>query len=293
MKSDDTIELQRQIAIILRKSGVSIPRIAANLRWKNRIKQSALDDKKIEIFLNVLDMLGNKHSIPPTALAKHFFSLIEITLRENIEPHKLEEVIKSKINELEEINEQIETSKKMLEETKINVEEKQNRLKIKQKDLDQFHQFSQLFAVYEIPEFSTKYGDIVHLLIDIKNMGNDPNIIISKYEESESLAKNIEKSKKEIRELEPILRGYRRKLDAYEARWRDYGDAFEIFMRLTKDGLTPEDIFSVTHILKNDFSPNKIKKLKEDIRVYGSIPAAKSKLIREYEAGDEFPFDNA
>ena len=124
-------------------------------------------------------------------------------------------------------------------------------------------------------------------------MGYDPNIMMSKYEESESLAKNIEKSKKEIQELEPILRGYRRKLDAYEVRWRDYGDAFEIFMRLTKDGLTPEDIFSVTHILKNDFSPSKIKKLKEDIRVYGSIPAAKSKLIREYEASDEFTFDSS
>lgn len=46
MKSDDTIELQRQIAIISKKSGVSIPQIAANLGWKNRIKQSALDDKK-------------------------------------------------------------------------------------------------------------------------------------------------------------------------------------------------------------------------------------------------------
>lgn len=80
-----------------------------------------------------MDMLGNKHSIPPSALAKHFFSIIEITLRENIEPHKLEEVIKSKTNELQEINEQIETSKKLLEETKTKVEEEQKSLKIKQK----------------------------------------------------------------------------------------------------------------------------------------------------------------
>lgn len=51
MKSDDTIELQRQIAIISKKSGVSIAQIAANMRWKNRIKQIALDDRKIENFL--------------------------------------------------------------------------------------------------------------------------------------------------------------------------------------------------------------------------------------------------
>ena len=35
IKSDDTIELQRQIAIISKKNNVSISQIAANLRWKN------------------------------------------------------------------------------------------------------------------------------------------------------------------------------------------------------------------------------------------------------------------
>ena len=110
IKSDDTLELQRQIAIISKKNNVSISQIAANLRWKNTIKQMALDDKKMETFLNTMDMLGNKHSIPPTALANLLFSVIEIMLRENIEPHKLDEVIKSKVSELKEINNKIQTS---------------------------------------------------------------------------------------------------------------------------------------------------------------------------------------
>ena len=52
MKSDDTIDLQRQIAIISKKDGVNIKHIAANLRWKNLIKQSSLDDKKVEKLLD-------------------------------------------------------------------------------------------------------------------------------------------------------------------------------------------------------------------------------------------------
>ncbi|MDW0342430.1 MAG: LuxR C-terminal-related transcriptional regulator, partial [Nitrososphaeraceae archaeon] len=44
MKSDDTIDLQRQIAIVSKKDGVNIKHIATNLRWKNLIKQSSLDD---------------------------------------------------------------------------------------------------------------------------------------------------------------------------------------------------------------------------------------------------------
>jgi hypothetical protein len=46
MKSDDTVDLQRQIAIISKKKGVDIKQIAVNLRFKNQIKKSSLDDKK-------------------------------------------------------------------------------------------------------------------------------------------------------------------------------------------------------------------------------------------------------
>ncbi|HKQ21826.1 MAG TPA: hypothetical protein VJS91_07290 [Nitrososphaeraceae archaeon] len=289
MKSDDTIELQRQIAIISKKSGVSIAQIAFNLRCKNQIiKQSALDDKKMEKFIDAMDVWCNKYSIPPTALAEHLFSIIEITLRENIEPHKLEEVIKSEISELREIKDEIETSKKLLEETETNVEEEQKRLKIKQKDLDQFHQFSQLFELYEIPEFSTKYGDIVHLLIDIKNMGYDPKAIISKYNGLVSLIAANQKLKIKLQEEEKILQNYKSKSDEERIRWKDYDDAFEIFTRLVKAGLKVQDIFTVAQILINDYTPDIISRLIEDIHTYGSIAAAKSKLKRESEEEDDF-----
>ena len=56
MKSDDTIELQRQIAIIAKKNAIDIKQIAANLRWKNEIKLAGLDDRKIEKFLDAMDI---------------------------------------------------------------------------------------------------------------------------------------------------------------------------------------------------------------------------------------------
>lgn len=40
IKSDDTVELQRQIAIVSKKNGVDIKQIAANLRYKHIIKQA-------------------------------------------------------------------------------------------------------------------------------------------------------------------------------------------------------------------------------------------------------------
>ena len=88
MKSDDTIDLQRQIAIVSKKNGLNIKHIAANLRWKNLIKQSSLDDRKVEKLLDAMDALFNKYSIPPSAAANQFYSIIETMLRENKEPYK-------------------------------------------------------------------------------------------------------------------------------------------------------------------------------------------------------------
>ena len=293
MKSDDTIDLQRQIAIIAKKNGVNIKHIAANLRWKNLIKQSSLDDRKVEKLLDAMDALFNKYSIPPSAAANQFYSIIETILRENKEPHKLEEEIKSKIIELREIDSQIETSNKLLEETKARVEEEQKRLKIKQKDLDQFQQISQLLELYEYPEFSSEYDAVTRAMIDIKKLGYDPKIIVSKYEEFESLAKANQELEAKLRESERILRHYRRKSDEEEARWKDRGNAFEIFTRLIKDGLKVEDIFMVVNVLKNDFPQSGINQLIDDIRTYGNITAAKWKSKREYEAESEFPLESS
>ena len=58
-------------------------------------------------------------------------------------------------------------------------------------------------------------------------------------------------------------------------------------MSLVKDGLKPEDIFNVVHIIKKDFPQNSITQLVEDIRTYGSISATTWRLERQYEAETE------
>lgn len=293
MKSDDTIDLQRQIAIVAKKNGVNIMQIAANLRWKNLIKQRSLDDRKAEKLLDVMDALFNKYSIPPPAAANLFFSIIETMLRENKEPHKLEEEIKSKISELREIDNLIETNNKLLEESKATVDEEQKIQKIKQKDLDQFSQISLLLELYEYPELSSEYAAVARAMIDIKKLGYDPKIIVSKYEEFESLVKANQKLKEKYLEAEGMLRHYKHKLHEEKARWKDRDKAFEIFTRLIKDGLKAEDIFMAVNVLKNDFPQSGIKQLIEDIRTYGNIAAAKWKSEREYEAESEFPLDSS
>jgi transcriptional regulator with XRE-family HTH domain len=284
VNSDDTIDLQRQIAIVAKKNGVNIMQIGANLRWKNEIKQTSLDDRKIEKFLDALDILFNKYSIPPSTAANQLFSTIELMLRNNIEPHRLEEEIKSKIIESKRLNDQIENRDKALAETKSRVEKEQAQLRIKEKNLEQFGSVSRVLELYKCPEISTEYGMVARAMIDFKRLGYDPKAIVAKYEASESLTKMNEKLEAKLQQSESILESYRSKEAELEAKWKDYGNAFEKFNGLVKDGLSSEDIFMAVHVIKNDFPKRDIHQLIEDIRTYGSVAAARWKLQRGYEA---------
>jgi transposase len=277
---------------MVKKNRVNIKQIAVNFRFKNLVKQSSFDDRKMEKFLDAMEILINKYSIPSSDAASLLFSIIETMLRENIEPRKLKEEIKSQIAELREIGNQIETSKKILEETKATAEEQRKKLKEKQKDLDQFHEISMLLEVYKYPEISTEYGALVRAMIEFKKLGYDPKVIVSKYEEFESLTKANEELEAKLKDSEQLLQHYRRKSAEKEAKWKDRGIAFEIFARLIKNGLKEEDIFMAVNVLKNDFPQSEIKPLLDDIRTYGNIAAAKSKLKREYEEENEALFED-
>jgi hypothetical protein len=283
IKSDDTVDLQRQIAIVAKKNGVDIKQIAANLRWKNKIKQWSLDDKKIEKFLDVMNMLFNKYTIPPATAANRLCSIIEIMQRDNIEPDKLEEEIKSKNVELETINAQIEARLKHLEKTKTKVENKQTELRIEYKDLDQFHQLSQLLELYDYPEISTEYGMVTRAIINFKRLGYDPKAIVTLFGKSENLIETIEKLEIKLQEMEDVLESYRRRKSEEESRWKEHDNAFEKFKGLIKDGLKVEDIFTVVHVLKNDFPNMDVPQIIKEIKTLGSIEAVRLKRQRILE----------
>jgi hypothetical protein len=276
IKSDDTIDLQRQIAIVAKKNGVDIPQIAANLRFKNKVKQSSLDDRKIEKLFDGLEMLFNKFNISPSVADKMLFSIIELMLRDNIDPLRLEEVIKTKSVEME-------MKLKDLEETKSRVKQKQDQLRIKDKDLDHFSTIRTFLELDAYPEFSEDYGVIARAIINFKELGYNPKVIVTAFGKSEGLMKKTQRLKARLKELEKLLESYRKKQNEEEARWKDYYPGVEKLNRLIKAGLDSESIFRAVNVLENDLENNDIDQLIEDIRTYGSISAARRRLGRLYE----------
>jgi len=96
LKHDKTLHLQRQIALLANRNTTTIKQIAANLRWKNAIKLRGLDDKSVEKILDLMETIINKNNIPPTTAANLLYSSIDILMKSQLDPNRLDEVIKVK-----------------------------------------------------------------------------------------------------------------------------------------------------------------------------------------------------
>ena len=107
LRIDKTLELQRQIAILVNKNRTTLKQIAANLRWKNLIKLKGLDENKVEKILDLMETILNKNNIPPDIAADLLYSSIHHIMKNELRPDKLEEEISTKKKELESLDEEI------------------------------------------------------------------------------------------------------------------------------------------------------------------------------------------
>jgi hypothetical protein len=118
---------------------------------------------------------------------------------------------------------------------------------------------------------------------EFKKLGWDIKKILGKYKEGESLQSAIERLEPRIKRYETVLKDLHRRQYEERLRWANYNDAIQIFNKLVQAGLLPDDIFRVSYVLKNNnvFTQETMSQLIEDIEIYGSIAAARTKLERD------------
>jgi DNA-binding XRE family transcriptional regulator/cell division protein FtsB len=281
IKSDDSIPLQRQIAVIVNKNGIDLKEVAANIRWKNRVKLMSLDEEKIEKLLYMMELLFKKNEIDPQTAADCIYAISVVMLKNDIQPDRLKEEVESKNEELLATNEKIKEKKKLLEDSNTKIDNMLIKNNLKEENINLFLEISQVLELYGLDR--REFFKLGRAIKDFKNLGWDVNYIISQYEEFESLKNTKNKLEKKIQKYELVVEKYRRKQREEESRWSIHNHAFNIFSNLIEAGLRPEDIFKICLILKDDFSENLISELIEDIQTYGSISSARIKLERENE----------
>lgn len=282
---DNSLEVQRQIAIAMKKSGISLQQIAGNLRWKNLVKIRSLDEKKIEKILDSMEKLINEYGFPPSESAGLFVSLLEFMLKKQIDPSKLEEEIMAKQQDLQNIINEIGINKQSLEKSQAVLQEQLSKRKLTQKTLDTIDNILSIFEIYDAD--ITDFGRLARAIEDFKKQGWDAKEIVLKYEKIQTLDSAIKKLDARLIKAQSLLEHLREKQRKEETRWKSYDNAFAVFEQLTQAGLKPQDIFNVSYILNTDFSPGLVSQLIEEIKTYGSIASATARLERKNEIEDD------
>ncbi|MDP9305552.1 MAG: hypothetical protein M3O68_04325 [Thermoproteota archaeon] len=278
LSHDKTLELQRQIAIQVNKNKTTVKQIAANLRWKNAIKLRGLDDKAVEKILDLMETILNKNNIPPATTANLLYSSIDIIMKNQLDPDRVEEEIRVKKNELDSVKEEIRMENAKLEKLKVRVDAQLEKSKLNEKTLDMLNDLSTGLNLYDLEVIDLL--QLPRIIEGFKKLGWDTTTIIDKYKAEQDLELGIKKQQSKMKKHEAVLEDLYRKRTEEKRKWGIYYDAFQIFNKLVESGLKPEDIFKASYILKNNFTPETVSQLLEDIEKYGSIAAATVKLER-------------
>lgn len=280
LSHDNTLELQRQIAILVNKNKTTLKQIAANLRWKNAIKLRGLEENKVEKILDLMDSIFKKNNIPLGTAADLLYSSIPYLLKNQLDPNRVEEEIQTKKNELESINYDIKSSSELLEKTGAKLESQLAKSRFTEKTLDKLTDFCKALEFYNL-DVSDLYN-LARMVEEFKKLGWDIKGILDKYDQVLNLESGIKKAESKMRRYEAVLEDLYRKQTDEKRKWGKYYEGFQIFNNLVESGLKPDDIFRVSYILKNNFVPETLSQLVEDIEKYGSIAAARAKLERDY-----------
>lgn len=280
LSHDKTLELQRQIAILVNKNKTTLKQIAANVRWKNAVKLRGLDENKIEKMLDLMDIIFNKNNVPPGTASELLYSSIEYLLKNDLDPERLQEDIRIKKSELELIIDDIKINNDTLEKSKSNLESQLAKSRLTQKTLNTL---SHLFKALDL--YNLELSDLLQLprvIEEFKKLGWDAKTIVTKYEQVVDLEASIRKQESRTKRYEAVLDDLYDKITEQKRKWGNYNHAFQTFNKLVESGIKPDEIFKVSYILKNNFTQETASQLVEDIEKYGSIAASRLRLERNY-----------
>jgi len=275
INSDDTLVLQREIAIVSKSSGISIKQIASNMAFANAIKAMAYENGRHESVIRAIDSICIRDgSFNPDAIATIFMQFCEMVLKNNTSPINVYREIQSKYRELDNVNKQLEDMRIKLKQL---VEFAKHAITglILQKFLSLKKDFEEVGLDFD------KRDEIVNILRNLKQMHTNPKKIINEVKRIPSLKAYklslIEKCEK----IEKILENYKKEIEVQQRSMGFLYPAVELVTNLLQRGNSPESILKLFEILSKhpDLS---LVQFAYDIETYGGIKAALDKKFLDF-----------
>jgi hypothetical protein len=277
-QNENSIDLQRQIAVVIRKTGSNVYQFASNLRWQNALSRAGSSNEKLTQFITNLQKECDFNGINVDQAITTLVQIAEIAATQKITLVHLSSHIEKEYAEAERIESDLEFNREILEWSNKNVE---NALVINRVTLEKITKYSSVEKILRL--HGLLIGDLtstVRVVTNLKHWGYDPSLVVSKLSEIESLERRKAELEKECDNIEANLEQYAIKLKAAQTYWGNHEALADLYANAVSMGLTPHDIFdAVTIFAQNvDFTPQQVIR---DLRVYGDIRAAIFKSKRE------------
>jgi DNA-binding XRE family transcriptional regulator len=277
-QNENSVDLQRQIAVVIRKTGTDVYQFASNLRWQNALSRAGSSNEKLTQFISALQKECDFNGINVAHAISTLVQIAEITATQKIPLVHLSSHIEKEYAEAERIELDLEFNREILELSNEGVEDALVRNRLTLEKITKFLSVKKTLRLNGL-----LIGDLtstVRVISNVKSMGYDPSLVVSKLSEIESLERRKAKLEKECDNYEANLEQYAIKLKAAQTYWGNHEASVDLYANAVSMGLTPHDIFdAVTIFAKNvDFTPQQVI---HDLRVYGDIRAAIFKSKRE------------
>jgi DNA-binding XRE family transcriptional regulator len=280
INSDDTLVLQREIAIVSKSSGISIKQIASNMAFANAIKAMAYENDRHESVIRAIDSICIRDgSFNPDAIATIFMQFCEMVLKNNTSPINVYRDIQSKYREFDNANKQLEDMKIKLKQLKVDLDLEYEKHRITGLILQKFLSLKKDFE--EVGLNFDKRDEILNFLRNLKQMHTNPKKIINEVKRVSSLKVHklslIEKCEK----IEKILENYKKEIELQKRSTGFLYPAVELVTNLLQRGNSPESILKLFEILSKhpDLS---LVQFAYDIETYGGIKAALDKKFLDF-----------
>ncbi len=270
-QNDNLLDLQRQIAVIIRKTGSDVIQFASNMRWANALKRAACNNENVMRFIldsqKEFDLNGINESHTITTLVQ----IADMLTIQKIPFTEIGDHLQKEYAELEKVELDIAANNEILNKSNAEVDSvlAKNRL-----HLDEIERYCRLRE--ELQRNGLDMNDVKRSLTCITNLklqGFKTSIITFKLGQILSVEGKLVELDKECNNYETNLQKFRVKLNAANGYWGQHEASTKLYANAISMGLSPQNIFDAVTIFGNNsaYTPQVVI---NDLETYGDLKAA-------------------
>jgi tetratricopeptide (TPR) repeat protein len=280
LRNVDILELQRQVAITSKKTGIPIVNLVSNMAFANAIKLRAFADNKIEsVLVAINSSFANGGNLDADTVSAIFVELCDLVSKNNISPNELLKELRSKYDELPRLSLQVQDEKTKLEQIKEKTRSELERYNTTLKELEDYSNCKEDFRAAGLD--IDKREEALNVLYNLGEMDTDPEKIMAQLKQIRFLDVHRVELMDDCSKIEKILEYYNIQLSNMKSTMRSYDSAVEIIKNLLQKGNSHENIVKAFDIYSRD--PNfPIVQFEHDCEVYGGLVGAIYKKYLDY-----------